>query len=169
MARGTMTPMTGPALVTLLWGEDAFWLRETALAMLGNIRATEVDAADWSGGELQDLATPSLFGEPRALLVTDCRSLSKAATGEAHDIFLSGNILGITRADTLVLLAVTVPVRRGGILSVAVPIPPATISFHGAAVVHPAGGGSSHKIRPADLHAAANEILLIATWGASRS
>src|SRR5688572_8821818 len=36
--------------------------------------------------------------------------ISKAATGEAHDIFLSGNILGITRADTLVLLAVTVPV-----------------------------------------------------------
>ena len=36
--------------------------------------------------------------------------VSKATTGEAHDIFLSGNILGITRADTLVLLAVTVPV-----------------------------------------------------------
>ncbi len=36
--------------------------------------------------------------------------ISKAKSGEAHDIFLSGNILGITRADTLVLLAVTVPV-----------------------------------------------------------
>jgi ABC-type Mn2+/Zn2+ transport system permease subunit len=36
--------------------------------------------------------------------------ISKASTGEAHDIFLSGNILGITRADTLVLLAVTIPV-----------------------------------------------------------
>lgn len=36
--------------------------------------------------------------------------ISKAKTGEAHDIFLSGNILGITRTDTLVLLAVTVPV-----------------------------------------------------------
>ena len=36
--------------------------------------------------------------------------ISKAASGEAHDIFLSGNILGITRSDTLVLLAVTVPV-----------------------------------------------------------
>ena len=33
-----------------------------------------------------------------------------AKTGEAHDIFLQGNILGITHADTLVLLAVTVPV-----------------------------------------------------------
>jgi len=36
--------------------------------------------------------------------------ISKAASGEAHDIFLSGNILGFTRADTLVLLAVTIPV-----------------------------------------------------------
>jgi hypothetical protein len=35
-------------------------------------------------------------------------------------------------------VAVTVPVRRGGILSLVVPIPPATISFHGTAVVHPA-------------------------------
>ena len=36
--------------------------------------------------------------------------IAKAATGEAHDIFLQGNILGITRRDTLVLLGVTVPV-----------------------------------------------------------
>ena len=36
--------------------------------------------------------------------------ISKAATGEAHDIFLTGNILGITRVDTLVLLPVTSPV-----------------------------------------------------------
>lgn len=36
--------------------------------------------------------------------------IAKAATGEAHDIFLQGNILGITRKDTLVLLAVAVPV-----------------------------------------------------------
>jgi hypothetical protein len=36
-------------------------------------------------------------------------------------------------------VAVTVPVRRGGILSLLFPIPPATISFHGKAIVHPAG------------------------------
>jgi zinc transport system permease protein len=36
--------------------------------------------------------------------------IAKATAGEAHDIFLSGNILGITRHDTYVLLAVTVPV-----------------------------------------------------------
>jgi zinc transport system permease protein len=36
--------------------------------------------------------------------------IAKARTGEAHDIFLSGNILGITRTDTAVLLAVAIPV-----------------------------------------------------------
>ena len=33
-------------------------------------------------------------------------------------------------------VAVTVPVRRGGLLSLLWPIPPATISFHARAVVH---------------------------------
>jgi hypothetical protein len=42
-------------------------------------------------------------------------------------------------------VAVTVPVRRGGILSLLAPIPPATISFHGAAIVHPAG---APQVRP---------------------
>lgn len=36
--------------------------------------------------------------------------IAKAQTGEAHDIFLQGNILGITHSDTMVLLAVTIPV-----------------------------------------------------------
>jgi DNA polymerase III subunit delta len=68
--------------VTLLWGEDAYLLREAALALLGQTKATEVDAADWEGGELQGLATPSLFGEPRALLVNDARSLRKETLDE---------------------------------------------------------------------------------------
>lgn len=42
-------------------------------------------------------------------------------------------------------VAVTVPVRRGGLLSLVAPIPPATISFHAAAIVHPAG---SPQVRP---------------------
>jgi zinc transport system permease protein len=36
--------------------------------------------------------------------------ISKATTGEAHDIFLQGNILGITLTDMWVLLAVAAPV-----------------------------------------------------------
>lgn len=68
--------------VTLLWGEDPYLLREAALALLGESKATEVDAAEWQGGELQGLATPSLFGEPRALLVNDARSLRKETLDE---------------------------------------------------------------------------------------
>ena len=36
-------------------------------------------------------------------------------------------------------VAVTVPVRRGGLLSLLAPIPPATITFVARATVHPAG------------------------------
>lgn len=36
-------------------------------------------------------------------------------------------------------VSVTVPVHRGGILALALPIPPATISFQATANVHPAG------------------------------
>lgn len=68
--------------VTLLWGEDAYLLREAAMSLLGATKATEVDAAEWQGGELQGLATPSLFGEPRALLVNDARSLRKETLEE---------------------------------------------------------------------------------------
>jgi DNA polymerase III subunit delta len=68
--------------VTLLWGEDPYLLREAALAILGGTTAVEVDASEWTGGELQALATPSLFGEARALLVNDARSLGKDALDE---------------------------------------------------------------------------------------
>jgi hypothetical protein len=41
-------------------------------------------------------------------------------------------------------VAVTVPIRRGGgLLSLIIPIPPATVSFHATARVHPAGPVSS--------------------------
>jgi DNA polymerase-3 subunit delta len=68
--------------VTLLWGEDAYLLREAALELLGEIEATEVESAAWQGGELQSLSTPSLFGEPRALLLSDARSLSREGLDE---------------------------------------------------------------------------------------
>ncbi len=37
------------------------------------------------------------------------------------------------------LVTVTVPVRRGGILAMLMPIPPATVTFEARATVHPAG------------------------------
>ena len=75
--------------------------------------------------------TPS--GEPRSsgvVYATDGRRLYVAVASDswkARHIAASGRV------------AVTVPVRRGGLLSLLFPIPPATVSFHGTAVVHPAG------------------------------
>jgi hypothetical protein len=43
-------------------------------------------------------------------------------------------------------VAVTVPMRRGGILSLVAPIPPATISFHATAIVHPAGSPHARSL-----------------------
>lgn len=68
--------------VRLLWGEDDFLLREAALEALGGVQAQEVEGSAWSGGETADLATPSLFGDPRALLVTDCHELTDDAVRE---------------------------------------------------------------------------------------
>jgi hypothetical protein len=42
-------------------------------------------------------------------------------------------------------VAVTVPVRRGGIMSLLLPIPPATISFHASAAVHTAGSPQGQR------------------------
>jgi hypothetical protein len=65
-------------------------------------------------------------------------------------------------------VAVTVPVRRGGLLSLVLPIPPATVSFHARAIVHPAGavdvGALSHELAsllPAERRASACVIELI--------
>ncbi|WP_432989924.1 pyridoxamine 5'-phosphate oxidase family protein [Dactylosporangium sp. CA-233914] len=49
-------------------------------------------------------------------------------------------------------VAVTVPLRRGGPLSLLMPIPPATISFHATAIVHPPGAlgdGPLARLAPA--------------------
>jgi DNA polymerase-3 subunit delta len=61
--------------VSLLWGEDEFLLREAALELLDDLQPVEVDGGLWQGGETADLATPSLFGERRALLVSNAKAL----------------------------------------------------------------------------------------------
>jgi DNA polymerase-3 subunit delta len=99
-----MTAKARPA-VTLVWGEDPYLVREAALAILGETRATEVDAADWQGDELQGLATPSLFGEPRALLVNDARSLRKESVDQI------GRYLDAPDPDATLILACVVAER----------------------------------------------------------
>ncbi len=72
-------------------------------------------------------------GEPRSsgvvYKVADRRLVAAVAPGswKSRHIAADGRV------------AVTVLVRRGGALSLVLPIPPATISFHGTATVHPAG------------------------------
>jgi pyridoxamine 5'-phosphate oxidase-like protein len=75
---------------------------------------------------------------------------------KARHIALSGQV------------AVTVPVRRGGILSLLLPIPPATISFHAKATVHPPGSLDIHALSkqlellvPADRRASAAFIEIV--------
>jgi hypothetical protein len=81
-------------------------------------------------------ATPS--GEPRSSGVvyrTVDRRLYVAVAPDswkARQIAVSGRV------------SLTVPVRRGGVLALVMPIPPATVSFRGRAIVHPAG---SSKVR----------------------
>ncbi len=78
-----MSPAAKTASVTLLWGEDEFLLRERALgAARRPASPRRSTAGEWQGDELQDLATPSLFGEPRALLIADAKSLPKEALVE---------------------------------------------------------------------------------------
>lgn len=43
-------------------------------------------------------------------------------------------------------VAVTVPLRRGGVLALVAPIPPATVSFHARATVYPAGSMSIEAV-----------------------
>src|ERR1051325_5382522 len=75
--------MTDPPVV-LFWGDDEFLLRLEAHTWLEarGVRAVEVDASEWRGGETSDLATPSLWGEARALLVTRCQALPDSGTNE---------------------------------------------------------------------------------------
>ena len=66
------------------WGEDEFLLRDAALALLRShgVKAVEVDARQWQGGETSDLSTPSLWGDRRALLVTGCQGLPELGARE---------------------------------------------------------------------------------------
>jgi DNA polymerase-3 subunit delta len=92
--------------IHLLWGEDEFLLREAALQVIGpEAQAREIDAAEWQGGETGDLATPSLFGERRALLVTGCRSLPDDAVREL------GTYLSSPDPDATLVLCASVPER----------------------------------------------------------
>jgi Pyridoxamine 5'-phosphate oxidase len=76
-------------------------------------------------------------GEPRSSGVAYKSIGRRLYVAVASDSWKASHIAASRR------VAVTVPVRRGGILSLVAPIPPATVSFHATAIVHPAG--SPHR------------------------
>src|SRR5215472_6755318 len=79
-------------------------------------------------------------GEPRSSGVVYKASGRKLLVAAAPGSWKAQHIAADGR------VAVTIPVRRGGILSLLAPIPPATVSFHGTAVVHPAGSPSARSM-----------------------
>ena len=79
-------------------------------------------------------------GEPRSSGVVYKAGGRRLVVAVASDSWKARHIAADGR------VAVTVPVRRGGILSLVTPIPPATISFHGTAVVHPAGSPQARSV-----------------------
>jgi hypothetical protein len=79
-------------------------------------------------------------GEPRSSGVVYKTSGRKLFVAVAPDSWKARHVAADGR------VAVTVPVRRGGILSLVAPIPPATISFHGMATVHPAGSPQARSL-----------------------
>lgn len=76
--------MAEPPPVTLVWGEDEFLVRLAALDLVaaGGVAPKELDAREWQSGDFFDLATPSLWGERRVLVVTGCQSLPEPAVRE---------------------------------------------------------------------------------------
>ena len=82
--------------------------------------------------------TPS--GEPRSSGVVYKLIEGRLCVAVAPDSWKAKHVAASGR------VAVTVPVRRGGLLSLVAPIPPATISFHAAAIVHPAGSPRARSL-----------------------
>ncbi|MGH2673979.1 MAG: DNA polymerase III subunit delta [Actinomycetota bacterium] len=70
------------APVLVLWGDSSFLLRRAAMEAFGEVHPVELDGSDWSPGSTADLATPSLFGEQRGLMITAAQALPRDGLAE---------------------------------------------------------------------------------------
>ena len=86
-----------------------------------------------SSGSFAVISYVTPGGAPRSSGVVYTTVGKRLYTAVAPDSWKARHIAASKR------VSVTVPVRRGGILSLVLPIPPATISFHAAATAHPSG------------------------------
>ncbi len=100
--------MSESTSVVMLWGEHLFLLRESARELFGDVRPQEIDGAEWHGGLTGDLATPSLFGEKRGLLVANAQDLTADAAAEV------GHYASAPSPDARLLLAFVVSQRSKG-------------------------------------------------------
>ena len=100
--------MSDPRPAVLLWGEEPYLLRLSAAELLGDVAPVELDGADWRRGATSDLATPSLFGEERALLITSAQDLPKEALDE-----IGAYAAAPAEGATLILAWVVGPKAKG--------------------------------------------------------
>jgi DNA polymerase-3 subunit delta len=100
--------MSSDASVVLLWGEHRFLLREAAHEAFGEVRAREVEGSAWESGLIGNLATPSLFGEQRGLLVTDAQDMPADAAAEV------GRFAETASPDAKLILAFIIGPRAKG-------------------------------------------------------
>jgi DNA polymerase-3 subunit delta len=91
--------------VLLLWGESDYLVRLAAAEAFGDVRPAEIDAEEWRPGATSDLATPSLFGERRGLLVTSAQALDADAVTEI------AGYAGSAGGDAILVLAAIVGSR----------------------------------------------------------
>jgi hypothetical protein len=98
---------------------------------------TELDRATFA---VIGYVTPT--GEPRSSGVV------YKAIGRCLCIAVAGDSWKARHIVTGSTVSVTVPVRRGGVLSLVMPIPPATISFHATAIVYPPGAIDIGSLSP---------------------
>ena len=100
--------MSKAAPVVMLWGEHLFLLRDAAREIFGEVHPQEIDGGEWQGGLTGDLATPSLFGEQRGLLVANAQDLSAEAAAEV------GRYATAPSPDARLVLAFVVSSRSKG-------------------------------------------------------
>ncbi|MGZ5290262.1 MAG: hypothetical protein ACXWE5_12330 [Actinomycetota bacterium] len=108
-------------------------------------RGANVDTEVWHALAKASFAILSVvtpYGEPRSSGVVYKTVGPRLYVAVAPDSWKARHVAGSG------LVAVTVPVRRGGTLSRVAPNPPPTITFHGTAVVHPPGSPEVRAILP---------------------
>jgi zinc transport system permease protein len=108
-----LAQLSSAGIALALWLAGKGWMlgistRPIALALILTIAGVLFFGAGSGRGRIPPDATIGVTYAVAAAL--GIILISKATTGEAHDIFLQGNILGITRGDTMVLIAVAIPV-----------------------------------------------------------